>query len=112
MAKSSAQKFYIKICLLGATTKVKISDKENYVYSGYGIISDGGGSWRFGKNFASNVIIFGFENSSSSHSDNRKNKFLILGEDITYGINIFGSPEKMFSINCTKSNTTFCLSLN
>ena len=45
--------------------------------------------------------------------DNRKNNFLILGEDPTYGINGgFGSPEKKFGINFTKANTTFCLSLH
>ena len=30
--------------------------------------------------YARNVIIFVVENSSSSHTDNLKNKFLILGE--------------------------------
>ena len=29
-----------------------------------------------------NVIIFGANNGSSSHSDNRKNNFLILGESL------------------------------
>ena len=62
--------------------------------------------------FARNVIIFGVDNSSSSHSDNRKNNFLTLGEDPTYGINgSFGSTEKKFSINFAKTNTKFCLSL-
>ena len=38
---------------------------------------------------------FSADNSSSSHSDNRKNNFLILGEGPTFGINgSFGSPEK------------------
>ena len=42
-------------------------------------------------------------NSSSTHSDNRKNTFSILGEGPTFGINEkFGSPEKKFSINFTK----------
>ena len=50
--------------------------------------------------------------SSSSHPDNCKNNFLILGENRTYGINrCFGSPEKKFDINFTKANTIFCLSL-
>ena len=39
--------------------------------------------------------------------------FLILGEGPSYGINgSFGSPEKKFSINFTKANTRFCLSLH
>ena len=55
------------------------------MYSGYVVTFDSGGSWSFDNNFARNVIIFGVDNSSSSHSDNRKNNFLILGESPTYG---------------------------
>ena len=59
-----------------------------------------------------NVIIFGFDHSLSSHADNRKNNFLISGDSPTYGINgSSGSPEKRFSLNFTKANAMFCLSL-
>ena len=38
---------------------------------------------------------------------------MVLAEVSTYGINgKFGSPEKKFSINVTKANTKFCLSLH
>ena len=43
---------------------------------------DGEGSWSFGNDFAGNVII-GVDNSSSCHTDNWKNKFLVLGEGLT-----------------------------
>ena len=70
-----------------------INDKEKYVYSGYGITFDSAGSWSFDNNIARNNIVFGVDNSSSPHSDNRKNIFLILGEGPTYGINgNFGAP--------------------
>ena len=37
----------------------------------------------------------------------------MLGEGPTYGINeSFGSPETRFSINFSKANTKFCLSLH
>ena len=37
----------------------------------------------------------------------------MLGADPTFGINgTFGSPEQKFSINFSKRNTTFCLSLH
>ena len=56
--------------------------------------------------------IFGVDNISSLNADNHKNNFLVLGECPTYGINgSFGSPDKKFSINFTKANTKFCLSL-
>ena len=81
--------------MFGATNIVKNSDKEKWLYSGYGITFDSAGSWNFGNDFARNVIIFIVDNSSSSHTDNHKNNFLVLGEDPTYGINrCFGSPEK------------------
>ena len=89
------ENFKFKNCLFGAANIVKNSNKEKYVYSGYGITFDSTGSWSFNNDFARNVILFGVNSSSSSHSDNRKNNFLVLGEDPTYGINeSFGSPEK------------------
>ena len=87
--------FKSKNCLFGTTNIVKNSDKEKYVYGGYRIIFDSEGEWSFGNDYARNVIIFGVNNSSSFHSDNHKNNFLILGEGPTFGINgSFGSPEK------------------
>ena len=83
------------------------------MYSGYRITFDSAGSWSFDNDFARYFIIFGVDNSWSSHSDNCKNNFLILGEGPTYGVNgNFGSPDKTFSINFTKANTKFSLSLH
>ena len=52
------------------------SDKEKYVYKGYGITFDSVDSWSFGNDFGGNAVIFGDDNSSSSHADKRKNNFL------------------------------------
>ena len=83
------------------------------MYSGYWITFDSAGSLSFDNDFARNVIIFGADHSSSSHSDNRKNNFLILDEVAAHGINgSFGSPEKKFNNNFTKANTKFCLSIH
>ena len=112
MAKKSYN-FKFKNCLFGVTNIVKNSDKEKYVYSGYGITFDSAGSWSFDNDTARDVIIFGVDNSSSSHADNRKNNFLMLGDGPTFGINgSFGSLEKKFSINFSKANTKFCLSFH
>ena len=84
----------------------KKSDKSKY--SGYGIVLDGTSSWCFGNAFAWNVVIFSVYNSSSSHTDNRKNTFLMLGEGPFYDINSsFASTEKKFSINFSKAVTKF-----
>ena len=58
-------------------------------------------------------MIFGANTSSSSHSDYRKNNFLILGEGPTFGFNWrSGSPGKKIDINFSKSETKYCLSLH
>ena len=52
--------------------------------------------WSFDNGTARNVMIFGVDNSSSFHSDNRKDIFLILGKDATFGINdSFGAPDRL-----------------
>ena len=61
--------------MFGATNIVKNIDKEKCFYSGDGIAFNGKGSWSLDNDFARNVVIFGADNSSSSHSDTRKNNF-------------------------------------
>ena len=76
----------MQLILFGATNIVRISNKEKYTWY-----------WRLIEfwDSASNAVIFGVDNSLSSHSDNCKNNFLILGEGPTYDINgSSGSPEK------------------
>ena len=55
-----------------------------------------------------NVIIFAVDNSSSSHTKNLKNDFLILGEGLTFGINGgFGTSEKKLSLILLKQRQSF-----
>ena len=57
-------------------------------------------------------MIFGADMSSSVHANNKKN-ILVLGKDFVEGLdNITIYAEKMYSINFTKTNTKFCLSLH
>ena len=79
--------FKIKNCLFGSTSVVKNSENEKYMYSGYWITFDSAGSWSFDSAIARNVIIFGVDNSPSSHADNQKNNSLVLGEGPTFRIN-------------------------
>ena len=66
-----------------------------------------------GKDFAENALIFGVDNSSSSHNDNGKNNFLVLGKSPTYGSNAsFVASEKKVGINFSKAKTKFALSLH
>ena len=93
LTKNSAQKVYIK--KLFVCNIVKDNDKAKHVYSRNGITFDGKGKWSSGNDFARNVTIFEVDNSSTSHTDNFKNDFLVLGEGDTFGIKgNFGAPKK------------------
>ena len=75
MSKIPLKSFELKNYLFGVTNIIKISDKDKWVFGGYG----GADWWNFGNITARNVIFFGVDNSSSSYVDNLKNGFLILG---------------------------------
>ena len=78
------------------------------MYSDYGITFNSTDLWSFDNDTARNVIIFGVDNSSSSHADNRKNNFLILGLSWTFRINgSFGSPEKKLVLILLKQIQNF-----
>ena len=59
-----------------------------------------------------NVITFGVDMSTAPHIGNKKKDILILGKDPTQRLEHTLSAEKMYSINFTKENTKFCLSLH
>ena len=87
-------------------------DVDLYKYSGYGIGFNKKGSYSIGGKIGRNVIIFGVHMISSPHIDNKKEDILILGKDPTQGLEHTLTEEKLYSINFTKENTKFCLSLH
>ena len=50
--------------------------------------------------------------SSSSHIGNKEKDILILGKSPTQGLEHTLTAEILYSINFTKENTKFCLSLH
>ena len=50
--------------------------------------------------------------SSSSHIDNKKKHIVVLGKGPTQGLEHTLTAEKMYSVNFTFTNKTFCLSLH
>ena len=46
------------------------------MYSGYGMTTDGNGTWSFGYGYARNVVNFSVDNSSLYHTDNCNNFFI------------------------------------
>ena len=81
--------------MFGTTTVVKNSDMDKWLYSGYGIALDGKDEWSLEDDYGSNVVTFGTDTSSWFHIDDHKNRFLLLGQGDTFGINgSFGPPQK------------------
>ena len=99
-------------CLFGAIKIAKHIDVNLYKYSGYGIGFDRKGSYSVGSEIGRNVIIFEVDMSSWTKIDNGKKDILILGKPPTQGLQHTLSAEKLYSINFTKENTKFCLSLH
>ena len=104
----------VKNALFGAVSLTKNANVDKYKYSGYEITFDGKGSCSFsGGGYGQNVIFFGADMNSSLHTDNKEKDILILGTGPTQGLGEHSlTAEKMYSINFTKDNTTFCLSLH
>ena len=99
-------------CLFGAVKLTKHADADLYKYSGYGIGFGRKGSYSIGDDVGRIVIIFGADMSSYSRIDNKKKDIFILGKGPTQGLEHTLTAKKLYSINFTKGNTKFCLSLH
>ena len=99
-------------CLFGYVKLTKNPDINTYGYFGYRIGFDRQSSFSIGNETGKNVILFGVDMSSSSKFDNRKKDIFILGKGPTQGLEHALSAEKMYSVNFTKKNTKFFLSLH
>ena len=106
--RNPTNNFHLKNCLFGTLKLVRNAIKSKFTYNGRGIAFEGLRS--FGTDFASNVVIFGVDNSSSSHTNNKSYNFLVLGEEPTAGINgSIGAAERKFSINFSKGKDKMLL---
>ena len=104
--------FTLKKSLFSTVNLVRNSIKRKFTFNSQGIALDWEGSRSFSNNFARNVVIFCVDNSSSSQTNNQKKIFLESGDGPTQANNdFFGSAEKQISINFSKANTIFCVSL-
>ena len=92
----------------------KNADVNNYKYSGYGIGFDRTSRFSFpGDGNGQNVILFGVDMNLSVHVDNKGKDILILGKGLTQGLGEHSlTAEKMHSINFSKDNIKFRLSLH
>ena len=101
-----ANSFALKNCLFDTVKLTRNANKSKLTYNSGRITFDGEGFWSFGNDSTRNVVIFGIDNSLSSHVDNRKNNFLGSGEGSTQGIND-GTAEKKLVLTLVKQIQNF-----
>ena len=70
-----ASNFTLKNCLFGTVKFTRNADKSKFTYNGRGIAFDGKGMWSLGNGFAAKVVIFGLDNTSLSHTYDKKITF-------------------------------------
>ena len=67
-------------CYFGAVKLTKKADPDKYWYSGYSIRFGTLSNFSINGEWSKNIIIFGVNNSSSVHTDNREKDILALGK--------------------------------
>ena len=97
--------------MFDAVKLTKHPDIDQYKYSGYGIRFDKKGFFSLGNEIGINLMIFGVDMSSYTYIENKKKDILILGKGSTQRLEHTLTAGKLYSINSTKHNTKFCLSL-
>ena len=68
--RNPANKFSLKKYLFCTVKLARNTIKSKFTYNGRGIAFDEEGSLSFGNDFARNVVIFGVDSKSTSHTDN------------------------------------------
>ena len=106
--------FPIQNALFGAMQITKNSDISKYKYKGYGICFDEGGTFSKGNiNNGRNVLIFGVDESSLVHANNKDNNIFVMGDLFVQGINDTSLyAEKVYSQNFTQPSKKFVRSLH
>ena len=81
MSSSRDGTFTVQNALFGAIKITKNADTSKYKYKGYGICFDEGGSFSKGNiSNGKNVLIFGVDESSLVHANNKANTIYVMGD--------------------------------
>ena len=106
--------FTLKVCLFGTLKLTKNADPDKYKYSDYGKGFDLRSEFSLPDgSIGKHVIIFGVDMNSSVPIDNKEKDILILGTGLTQGLyDTTLTAQAQYSINFSRSNRKFCLSLH
>ena len=87
ISSSRDDTFTVQNALFGAMQITKNADTSKYKYKGYGICFDEGGSFSKGNiSNGKNVLIFGVDESSLVHANNKSNNIYVMGDLFVQGI--------------------------
>ena len=114
ISSSRDDTFTVQNALFGAMQITKNADTSKYKYKGYGICFDEGGSFSKGNiSNGKNVLIFGVDESSLVHANNKANNIYVIGDLFVQGINdTILYAEKIYTQNFTQPSKKFVLSLH
>ena len=114
MSASQDTTYTIQNALFGAIEITKNADTSKNKYKRYDICFDEGGTFSEGNiNNGRNGIIFGVDESSVVHSNNKANNIYVMGKNFVQGINDTTLyAEKVYSQNFTQQSKKFVLSLH
>ena len=106
--------FTVQNALFGVIQITKNADTSKYKYKGYGICFDEGGSFSKGNiSDGKNVLIFGVDESSLVHANNKANNIYVMGDLFAQGTNNTTLyAEKIYSQNFTQPSKKYVLSLH
>ena len=114
IASTRDDTFTVQNALFGAMEIAKNADTSKYNYKGYGICFDEGGTFSKGNIYnGRNVLIFGVQESSLAHANNKDNNIYVMGDLFVQGINDTTLyTEKVYSQNFTQPSKRLVLSLH
>ena len=114
ISSSRDDTFTVQNALFGAMQLTNNADTSKYKYEGYGICFYEGGSFNKGNiRIGKNVLIFGVDESSLVHANNKANNIYVMGNPLVHGINdTILYAEKIYSQNFTQPSKKFALSLH
>ena len=114
IASTRDDTFTVQNALFGAMEITKNADTSKYKCEGYGACFDEGGTFSMGNiNNGRKVLIFGVDESSLGHSNNKANNIYVMGDGIVQGINdTILYAAKIYSQHFTQPSKKFVLSLH
>ena len=114
ISSSRDDTFTVQNALFGAMEITKNADTSKYKYEGYGICFDEEGIFSKGNiSNGKNVLIFGVDESSLVHANNKANNIYVFGDLFVQGINDTKLyAEKIYGQSFTAVDKKFVLSLH